>query len=283
MRALADLHLHSNYSDGIYSPCELVRQAEELGLGGIALTDHDTIEGNSEFIRAIKATDLIGVPGVEVGAEYQGQEAHMLGYFIPLEDSSIDTRLKTLRESRQQRFPKMVQKLRDLGIEIEQTQVDQVLKEVESPGRPHLARILIENDAVSDVQEAFTRYLGTGKPAYVEREKIDLIEAIELIRASGAVPVLAHPLLIENVDLRVLLPMLKSHGLEGVEVDYGYRNQDLLEEIEQVRACAKELNLVATGGSDSHGDDNHFKMGSIGTSIETIERLLQIAQQIGQI
>lgn len=280
MKARADLHVHSHFSDGLYSPTELVKFAEEVELGGIALTDHDTVEGNTEFMEALRHSDIQGIPGVEVSAEYQEQEIHVLGYFVPLGESKIETRLKAIRESRQQRFPKMVTKLRDLGIKIDQNKVDEILQGVESPGRPHLARILIDSGIVGDINEAFTEYLVPGKPGYVKRELIEIIEAIELLRASGAVPVLAHPLLIEDIDLHDFLVMMKSHGLEGVEVDYGYRKPELLEEIDTIRSYADELKLVATGGSDSHGDDGHYQLGSVGTSLDTIDRLRQIADRI---
>jgi len=283
MRALADLHVHSHHSDGIYSPHELVHQAEALDLGGLALTDHDTLEGNPEFIEAITATELQGVPGVEVSAEYQGQEIHLLGYFVPLGPSRLDTQLRILRESRRERFPKMVEKLRNLGIAMDQNEVDRVLREIESPGRPHLARILIDEGVVDDIQEAFDKYLAAGRPAYVDREKLDILEAIDIVRASGGVPVLAHPLLIENIELHGFIRMLKGHGLEGIEVDYGYRKQELHDEIERVRKYAIDLDLVATGGSDSHGDDGHTNMGSIGVPLETIGILERIAERIVKI
>lgn len=283
MKVRADLHIHSHFSDGIYSPTKLVRLAEEKGLGGLALTDHDTVEGNTEFMDALSSSEIVGIPGVEVSTEYQEQEIHVLGYFVPLGESKIETRLKAIRESREKRFPKMVQKLRDIGIEIDQRQVDKILQGVESPGRPHLARILIENGVVGDINEAFREYLVPGKPGYVKRELIEIIEAIKLLRASGAVPVLAHPLLINNVDLRSFLIVLKSQGLEGVEVDYGYRRQELLEGIGTVRSYAVELELVPTGGSDSHGDNGHYELGSVGAPVETIEKLRTIAQGICEI
>lgn len=280
MKARADLHIHSHFSDGIYSPSQLVRIAEEKELGGLALTDHDTVEGNVEFIEALSHSEVQGIPGVEVSAEYQEQEIHILGYFVPTGESKIETRLREIRESREKRFPKMVQRLRDIGIEIDQKQVDKILQGVESPGRPHLARILIERGVVSDINEAFREYLVPGKPGYVKRDLIEIIEAIRLLRASGAVPVLAHPLLINNVDLRNFLMMLKSQGLEGVEVDYGYRTQKLLEEINAVRSYAEELELIPTGGSDSHGDNGHYELGSVGAPVETIEKLRTIAEGI---
>jgi len=280
MKALVDLHVHSNHSDGLHSPQELVKHAEKMGLEGIALTDHDTLDGIREFIDAPISTDLQRVPGVEISTEYQGFNLHMLGYFVPLEESPIDIRLRTTRESRHTRFPKMVKKLRDLGIDIEDKEIEAALKEADSPGRPHLARILIEKGVVKDINEAFAKYLASGKPAYVARSKMDSIYAINLIRESGAVPVLAHPLLIKDVDLKQLLHQLKTHGLEGVEVDYGYQKPDLMDQIENVRKMAEELGLIATGGSDFHGDDGHCDLGSVCTSVETIDLLWKSCERI---
>lgn len=280
MKALVDLHVHSNHSDGLHSPQELVKHAEKMGLEGIALTDHDTLDGIREFIDAPISTDLQRVPGVEISTEYQGFNLHMLGYFVPLEESPIDIRLRTTRESRHTRFPKMVKKLRDLGIDIEDKEIEAALKEADSPGRPHLARILIEKGVVKDINEAFTKYLASGKPAYVARSKMDSIYAINLIRESGAVPVLAHPLLVKDVDLKQLLHQLKTHGLEGVEVDYGYQKPDLMDQIENVRKMAEELGLIATGGSDFHGDDGHCDLGSVCTSVETIDLLWKSCERI---
>ena len=280
MKALADLHVHSDRSDGLYSPQELVESAERMGLGGIALTDHDTLDGLRDFMDAPTSTDLQRVPGVEISTEYQGFNLHMLGYFVPLEESPVDIRLRTTRESRNTRFPKIVEKLRNIGIQIDDDEIREILKKVDSPGRPHLARILIEKGVVKDIEEAFTKYLASGKPAYVARSKMDSVYAINLIRESGAVPVLAHPLLIKEVNLKQLLQHLKSQGLEGIEVDYGYRRPEDMNQVEGVRKIANELGLIATGGSDFHGDDGHYSLGSIGTSLETIDRLRKVCEQI---
>jgi predicted metal-dependent phosphoesterase TrpH len=280
MKALVDLHTHSDRSDGLLSPQELVERAEDIGLEGVALTDHDTLDGIREFMEAPTSTDLQRVPGVEISTEYEGFELHMLGYFVPLDETPIDIRLRTTRESRHTRFPKMVKKLRDLGIEIDDEEIEMILKDVDSPGRPHLARILIEKGVVKDIEEAFAKYLATGKPAYVGRSKMDSIYAINLIRESGAVTVLAHPLLIKEVNLKQLLQQLKSQGLEGVEVDYGYRRPEDMDQVEGVRKIAKDLGLIATGGSDFHGDDGHSSLGSVGTSLETINRLRSACEQI---
>lgn len=280
MKALADLHLHSDRSDGLHSPQELVKFAEEEGLGGIALTDHDTLDGIPEFMSTPTSTAIQRVPGVEVSTQYNEQELHLLGYFVPSGDTPLEHRLQRIRESRHTRFPKMVDKLRALGIEVDETAIQKILQEVDSPGRPHIARILIESGTVKDLKEAFSKYLAEGKPAFVARSKIDAVEAIVLLRDSGAVPVLAHPLLIENADLKQLLQLLKSQGLEGVEVDYGYRKSELMDRVESVRKMTEELGLIATGGSDYHGDDGHYALGEIVTPIETIDHLQKAYQRI---
>jgi len=254
--------------------------AEQRGLGGLALTDHDTLDGLREFMETPTTSNLVRVPGVEVSTKYQGKEVHILGYFVPYGESPIEMRLKAIRESRRTRFPKMVQKLRDMGIEIDEGEVQRIIQDVESPGRPHLARILIESGVVSDIREAFKEYLATGKPAYVSREKVDIEEAIRLLKDSGAVPVLAHPLLSKNKDMREFIQALKDFGIDGVEVEYGYRKQELIDQIEDVRVITADLGLIATGGSDFHGDDGHFELGSVGSPIEIIDKLRMKAEQI---
>ena len=142
VKVRADLHTHSAYSDGSDTPAVLVRKAKEMGLGGLALTDHDTVEGLSEFMDAASSANLIGVPGVEISTEQDDMEVHVLGYFVPLESKELRSRLETLSTAREVRFPKMIEKLRELGIDVKQEEVDEVLQGVESPGRPHLAGFL---------------------------------------------------------------------------------------------------------------------------------------------
>jgi len=280
MKAFADLHVHSDRSDGLQSPQELVELAEQLELGGIALTDHDTLDGVREFMEAPTSGNLRRVPGVEVSTKYLDHEVHLLGYFVPFVESPIELGLQAIRKSRHTRFPKMVKKLRDLGIEIEESEIQRVLREVESPGRPHLARILIDSGVVSNIREAFTKYLATGKPGFVGREKIEIVKAIRLLRESGSVPVLAHPLLTENIELGGFLRKLKSHGLEGVEVNYGYRKPELMDKIDHLRKMTEDLALIETGGSDSHGDEGHSELGSVGVPVETIDILRKVSEKI---
>jgi predicted metal-dependent phosphoesterase TrpH len=281
VRALADLHVHSNHSDGIYSPKQLVEMATDLGLGGIALTDHDTIVGNSELLVQGDKSDLVCIPGVEISTDYRGYELHLLGYYVPSDISELEDRLTAFRDERHTRFPKMVQKLRDLGFAITDSDVEKVMQTAASPGRPHLARILVEMGVVTNIDEAFAKYLAEGKPAYVKRERPEIVEGIRMLREVGAVPVLAHPLYYTGGDLRDLLRDLKSSGLMGVEVAYNYeRNSNPEDDRKKVQKAASGLGLIETGGTDFHGDKTHNELGSITVPVEVIRQLQRTADHI---
>jgi len=281
VRILADLHVHSNHSDGIFSPKQLVGMALKMGLGGIALTDHDTIGGNKEFISAGKGKDIVCVPGVEISTDYRGYELHLLGYFVPIDNPELEEELAAFRDERHTRFPKMVQRLRDLGFDIPESDVQRVLRTAASPGRPHLARILVEMGVVTDIDEAFAKYLAEGKPAYVGRERPDIIKGIRRLRDVGAVPVLAHPLHYNDDDLRGVLKILKKAGLTGVEAVYDYeRGTNPAEDTRQVQAAAHGLGLIETGGTDFHGDGTHNDIGSMTVSVDVIDELSKAAEEI---
>ena len=276
--ALCDLHIHSTFSDGMYSPTEIVERAEQIGLGGIALTDHDTIAGIGEFMSADVKSSIIRVPGVEISTEYHGSEIHLLGYFIPGNSDVLLTKLNTLRESRRERVPKIIVKLRGLGIEIPKERVDYILENVASPGRAHVARILVEEGVVERTSEAFEHYLGEGSPAFVKKDRMGTVEAINLLRSVGAVPVVAHPLFIEKLNLRETLTDLKSKGLVGVEVEYQYIPRTIQFSCTDLLAAISGLGLIETGGSDYHGDSTHTEMGDAVVPLEVI-RDLEIASK----
>jgi predicted metal-dependent phosphoesterase TrpH len=288
MRDRADLHVHSNISDGIHSPSELVEIAANLELGALALTDHDTIDGRAEFLNAYCPDYLMKIPGVEISTEYHGKEIHVLGYFVP-DSPVLKTKLKWLEEAREHRFPKMIHKLWDLGIEVTKEDVDQVLEGVTSPGRPHLARILVQKEVVKDINEAFDLYLGKGKPAYVKKQRMDTTEAIILLRSLGAVPVVAHPLTIPVLNPRHVLIELMDCGLLGVEVNYDYSHVHVEGDSKDVRSIVKGLGLIETGGSDHHGDITRSNLGDITVPIDVAKQLqaaatnLRKPNQIGSI
>jgi predicted metal-dependent phosphoesterase TrpH len=273
MRDLADLHVHSHVSDGLESPTTLVRKADELELGGIALTDHDILEGNREFMSCDASDSLRRIPGVEISTEHDGVEVHMLGYFVQYGPSSLKTRLRAIEQARRERLPRMMGKLGLLGIDISEEEMNKALEGVGSPGRPHLARTLVEKGVVGSVQEAFDKYLADGKPAYVRKERVDTIEAIRLLRDIAAVPVLAHPLMVDSADHSSLLVKLKSFGLMGVETEYEYSYFEAHGSAESVRVAAKKLGLIQTGGSDYHGDPAHPQLGDVGVPIDVVDSL----------
>ncbi|MHA1936892.1 MAG: PHP domain-containing protein [Candidatus Thorarchaeota archaeon] len=276
-RALADLHTHSALSDGTDSPTDLVRLADEMMLGGIALTDHDTIIGLKEFMEAKASPDLLRVPGLELSADYGNQEVHILGYFVPLESKMLDSKLGDLRNRRRYKFSKMVGKLHNLGIELEQDEIEERLQGVESPGRPHLAALLVKKGIVATTGEAFDLYLGEGKPAYVEKKRMHVFEAIGLLKSVGAVPVVAHPLTVDVPNLGEFLETLAKAGIRGVEVEYDYKPVRIDANLENVRRFTTELGLIETGGSDYHGDSWMGALGSITVPVETIDILRDAA------
>lgn len=180
-----DLHIHTTYSDGIDSPEKIVSLAKSAGLGAIAITDHDTLDGVIPAVTAGLQQHLEVIPGIELGSEYGGEEIHILGYLIKLNHKEFLEKLSLFRKTRIDRMKKMIQKLRNLGFEIE---LDRVFKISGSGslGRPHLATALLETGAVKSTAEAFDLYIGAGRPAYVPRYKLTPTEAIQLIRSAGS-------------------------------------------------------------------------------------------------
>ncbi|MHA1246776.1 MAG: PHP domain-containing protein [Candidatus Thorarchaeota archaeon] len=276
----ADLHTHSNWSDGVHRPSFIVETAVSLGLGGVALTDHDTLGGLREFLATEVSSEIVRVPGIEISTESVGGEAHLLGYFVPPDARELERELHRFREIRRARFPKMVSRLRELGVVLDSEKVERTMSEIDVPGRPHLARLLVEAGYVKNTDEAFERFLGEGRPAYVKRELIEIHRGIDLLRWIGAVPVLAHPLTVQIDDLTEFLRDLKQHGLVGVETEYKYTSVKTPLSPHEVRSIAKRLGLIMTGGSDYHDAESHAQLGEVTCPIETIEKLRKAADEL---
>jgi len=275
------LHLHSNVSDGIHTPSQLVQMGARLALGAIALTDHDTIDGNREFVSAKTPQDIVRIPGVEISTEYWDKEAHLLGYFVPLESEKLENRLEELEEARIERIPKIVAKLEELGIHIDNRIINRILENATTPGRPHLARALVEEGVVEDVDQAFKQYLGKDKPAYVKKDRMQTDEAIELLKSEGAVPVLAHPLTIQTDDYSTFIGNLVDKGLLGIETEYNYQHLVVDGSTHEIREIAREYNLIETGGSDHHGDDGRSLIGEVTVPMEIVEKLAAESNRLG--
>lgn len=259
-----DLHLHSNFSDGVLSPELLMHEAGLAGITLAAITDHDSFAGSD----ALQALDqpIETIPGVELSiSDMPG--LHLLGYGLT-EGRELRGAVADLAEKRVARAREMLRLLREQGIRLDW----QVLarKYRGTVGRPHIARALVHDGHVGSMQEAFDRYLGHGKPAYVAGERLAMRDALALMRRSGFVPVLAHPYELgkDDVTLLALLRSWQEQGLMGVEV---YHPSAARYGFERLDHMARRLGLLVTGGSDFHQDDD--KHGSIGCMIPVWQRL----------
>jgi hypothetical protein len=248
---MIDLHMHSTFSDGSLTPAELVDQAVELGLRAIALTDHDGMGGIPELLQAAVGRPLRVIPGVEVSADVPKGTMHMLGYFVRADNAELNESLECIRNGREIRNRQILRKLQALGCALTW---EAVAAEAGSAvvGRPHFAQAMIKQGFVKDKEAAFDKYLGKGKPAYVDRRRFTPQDTIRLIRGAGGVPVLAHPFTLDlnHADLQRLLLELRGAGLEGLEVYYSEHTPAMQS---QFMDLARQFNLVATGGSDYHG------------------------------
>jgi 3',5'-nucleoside bisphosphate phosphatase len=262
-----DLHIHTTASDGSLTPAEILSLACELRLGAIAITDHDTIQGSREALQIGIPSDIDFVTGVEISAAYPpflsgSGSFHILAYAFRVDDSQLSRALDTLRQARLDRNPKIVARLRDLGLAVS---IDDIRKEAGDVqiGRPHIAQVLIKKGYARSIDEAFDKFLGNGRPAYVDKYRIRCAQAIELIVHAGGIPVLAHPGLLNIEDehhFEQLIRNLMDIGLQGLEVYYPEHRPD---QIQQYRKLAKRYRLLVTGGTDFHGDlTPQIKLGS---------------------
>jgi predicted metal-dependent phosphoesterase TrpH len=269
-----DLHIHSSASDGRLSPEEVVGESVRRGLSVIALTDHDTVSGVAPALAAARVfPELTVIPGVELSTDVPQGEVHILGYFIDYNDGELLARLERMRNSRRERAQAMIAKLRDLGVSIDWSRVQEVAGEG-SVGRPHLAQAMLEKGYVASLREAFDSYLGRGGPAYVERRKLTPAAAVELVLRVKGLPVLAHPLTVSDPEALVI--ELKAAGLVGIEAYYkDYSAAD----IGELLSLAERHHLVVTGGSDYHGLDNESEVmiGGAPVPLSAAERLMALA------
>ncbi len=246
-----DLHTHSIYSDGSDSPAEIVSAAAAAGLEAVALTDHDNLNGILEAAAAADASEVELIPGVELSCEWQPGGMHLVVLWLEPGPGPLQDRLEILQAGRRQRNVELIELLQQLDVDIS---YEEVMAEAGGTGvgRPHVAAVLVRKGVVDSIPEAFDLYLASGRPAYVERYRLPPEEAIELARASGAVPIVAHPhtLGITRTTLDQELRRLAGHGLVGLECYYPeYEPDTRLELVER----ARDVGLVPSGGSDYHG------------------------------
>ena len=268
MSGRVDLHMHSNFSDGVYSPSDLVDMAKENGLVAIALTDHDIVDGVSEAIEAGTKKGVEVLSGVELSCEFGGRDLHVLGYGVDPANEDFREMLHKFCETRFKRGIKIVEKLNALGMSIEPADV--MAKSGKGAlGRPHIAQAMVEGKHVASTQEAFDKYIADGGPAYVPKYKMDPTEAIGHIHGAGGLAFIAHPgVFIQKIDG---LYDLIAEGFDGVEVYHPTHND---EKREALKAIADEKGLLVSGGTDYHGfPGRDLQVGSVDVSYELVEKI----------
>ena len=264
---VADLHLHSHFSDGTYSPDEVAANARRCGLAAIALTDHDSVEGCAAAAKACELAGIEFVPGTELTAEQDGNELHFLGYYIDTGNPALLRQLARFQTVRQNRIREMVARLNHLRVPLTADAVF-ALANCRAPGRPHVARALVKAGLCATLDEAFERFLKKHRPAWVPKFKMSAGEAIQLIQQAHGVAVLAHPGLNRTDNV---IPALVEAGLDGIECFHTKHSTVLAEHYLEV---ADRHHLLVTGGSDCHGlSKGKPLIGTVRVPYAHVERL----------
>ena len=259
MASFVDLHCHSTASDGTFAPADVVRLARDSGLAGLALTDHDTIGGVAEAAAEAQKLGLAFLPGIEISCEYPHPGTmHILGYGVDPASDTLRSLTTQLLEGRDNRNPKIVDRLNEVGVSITMAEVEQEAKATAADskkpiGRPHIAAVLLRKGYVSSIKHAFDKYLAPGGLAYFDKERLTMRQAMELIRASGGMPVHAHPVQLRthsDAELERVVKDLADLGLVGLEVIHSDHDAAL---VEKYTRLADRYKLLKTGGSDFHG------------------------------
>ena len=261
-----DLHIHSTASDGTFSPSEILQLASRSGLRAIAITDHDTLNGSRQALECGIPAELHFITGIEISTQPatdwdSSGSLHILGYGIDPCHVELGQTLEKFQQVRLERIHRILDRLRRLGIPLTLAQVNAEVGEG-AAGRPHVASAMVKAGSVANIDEAFQKYLRKGCPAYVSKERLDCLQAFELIRAAGGVPVLAHPGLIpcpRKDELADLVASLCKIGLKGMEV---YYTEHSPQAVAFYMSLAEKFGLTVTGGSDFHGQlTPHVQMG----------------------
>jgi len=242
----ADLHLHTKFSDGTYTPEELVGHASRRGFAAIALTDHDTVEGCPRAALACQQAGIEFVPGAELTAEQEGSELHILGYLMDTGNSRLLEEMARFQSVRQNRIREMVARLNQIKVPLREEAVFE-LANCRAPGRPHVARALVAAGLCGSLDEAFERFLRRHRPAWVPKFKMSAAHAIELIHQAGGLAVMAHPGLNHNDEI---IPAMVEAGLDGIECFHTKHSTTMSERYLEM---ADRFELLVTGGSDCHG------------------------------
>jgi predicted metal-dependent phosphoesterase TrpH len=245
MTAKIDLHMHTNYSDGAFSPAELVLKAKESGLDIISITDHDSVNGIKEAIAAGKDVGIEVIPGLEISTDIDEKEIHLLAYFIEIDNGELQKYLSFFREERFHRAKRIVQKLRNLGLSIS---FDDVMDNAQKSavGRPHIACALVNLGLINNYNEAFEKYIGDYGPAFERKIHVSPQSATKLISDAGGLSFVAHPGYMKE---NILTDLIRA-GIDGIEVIHPGHSEN---QINFYRGIVTQYCLLETGGSDFHG------------------------------
>ena len=279
---LADLHIHTTFSDGIYTPEEIVKQALAVPLSAIAVTDHDNVAGYLATAEYLKNNNipLKLVPGVEIDTFYGPKDVHVLGYYFDVANQELLAGLAWTRQGRTRRIKKIVAKINDLGYSLTMEEVLAEAKNSKSYGRPHIARVMVKKAYFPKVQDVFDALIAKGKPAYCEQEKLTPAKAVELIQKAGGIACLAHPSEIE--DRAIAEAVLKDSKFNGLEV--WHPSALAAKETDYWLELAHKYNLLTSGGSDYHGTGGRFpeQLGVFKIGYKDVEKLIEYRYRKGR-
>lgn len=281
MRHFVDLHTHTNRSDGDLTPSELVVLAERKRLYAFALTDHDTASGLAEAAAAAAGAEVRFIPGIEISAAYPQGTFHLIGLGINPAEESLRRTLESLRLSRSDRNQRMLARLEQLGIPVGREELDAFATRGKGGGaalitRMHVARLLAARGVVKTAQEAFERFIGPGRPAYVEKDRLSPAQAIAAVHAGGGLAILAHPALLRlssAAEYRTSVGHWRDQGLDGIEV---YHPEHTIIQTRMFLDLARSLGLLLSGGSDFHGHAKpDVRLGLPRVPVAAVEQLLE--------
>lgn len=254
MGSKADLHIHTNFSDGFYSPKEIVSMAKKRGLETISITDHDNVSALHEAIKYGEEIGIEVIPGVEISSDIKDKEIHILGYFIDIDSQELEHYLNFFREERLKRAIRIVNNLNSMGLPL---RIEDVLEKSKNSavGRPHIAQAMLEKKLISSYYEAFNKFIGNGGPAYEKKVHLSPQSAFKIINDAGGLSFIAHPGYMEQSLLKELI----DQGVDGIEVIHSSHSHD---QVRFYRGIVNEYFLLESGGSDFHGgkreDEKNF-------------------------
>lgn len=267
MSSKVDLHMHTNYSDGYFSPEQLILKVKDAGIDLISITDHDTVDGIAESIEIGKNHGIEVIPGLEISSDIRDREVHILGYFIDPNNFELGEYLKFFRAERVKRAARITEKLNSLGLGLTLDDVMDVAKN-SAVGRPHIAKALVNKGLVSNYFEAFSKYIGNNCPAYERKVHVSPRSAFKIISDAGGLAFIAHP---GNLPDTIMVELIEA-GLDGIEVVHP---SHLPYQVKHYRGIVNEYFLLESGGSDFHGGDrnDYGNLGKYTIGISKIEAM----------